>query len=138
MEEKRNLFDVMQNFIPEDRLLPESCEEVDIERIKTKVFRKKGSDFMKIRILKRTAAAVLALALIAGGAVGVDAATGGHIMKRVKESFKGGKIILEDQNGTTKTYESHGFIIKEQKGKDGDIRITIGNEEKADKQNGEK
>lgn len=129
MEEKRNLFDVMEDFIPEDRLFVEDCQKADIKRVKTKVFQKKGTDLMRIRILKRTAAAILAVVLIAGGAVGVDAATGGHVIKKVKETLKTEQQDVS-KKGTTTTYKKDGFLIKEQKEKDGDILITIEDAEK--------
>lgn len=97
MEKKRDLFDVMQDFIPEDKLFTDECERAEIEQIKRQVFRKKGAGFMRLRIIKRTVAAVLALALIAGGAIGVDAATGGHVMKKVKDTLT---VTLEKPDGT--------------------------------------
>lgn len=132
MEEKRNLFDVMEEFIPEDRLLAEDCRKADIRRIKTKVFQKKGTDLMKICIVKRTAAAILAVVLLAGGAVGVDAATGGHVIKKVKETWKAEQQDVS-KKGTTTTYKKDGFLIKEKKEKDGDICITIEDAEKGQK-----
>lgn len=87
MEKKRDLFDIMQDFEPEDKLFTDECEKAEVERIKRQVFQRKGAGLVRLRIIKRTAAAVLAIVLLAGGAIGVDAATGGHVMKKVKETL---------------------------------------------------
>lgn len=97
MEKKRDLFDIMQDFEPEDKLFTDECERAEVERIKRQVFRRKGAGLVRLRIIKRTAAAVLAIVLLAGGAIGVDAATGGHVMKKVKETLT---VTVEKPDGT--------------------------------------
>ena len=86
---KRNLFDIMQDFTPEEDLLTDECERWEIEKIRYMVYRKEGMEIMKRRLVKYTAAAFLTLLLAAGGAVGVDAASGGHVMNKVQKTLAG-------------------------------------------------
>lgn len=148
MEKKRDLFDLMQDFTPEDGLLVDECERTAIERVKRRVLKRKGAGFMRLRVVKRVAAAVLAFVLIAGGAIGVDAATGGHVMKKVKESFS---VTIEKPDGTkkelgvdkverVKTDDGSVFLIKTatEKLKDGAItyiEIDEGKEQNKNKSN---
>lgn len=100
---------------------------------------------MRLRIIKRTAAAVLAIVLLAGGAIGVDAATGGHVMKKVKETLT---VTVEKPDGTkeklgvdkieeVKTEDGSVFVVKvsKQKKKDGESTVYMQIDEKKEKGN---
>ncbi len=106
---KRNLFDIMQDFTPEEDLLTDECERWEIEKIRYMVYRKEGMEIMKRRLVKYTAAAFLTLLLAAGGAVGVDAASGGHVMKKVQKTLVGSeekkKSAPEEKKQTTSDVE---------------------------------
>lgn len=143
MEKKRDLFDIMQDFEPEDKLFTDECEKAEVERIKRQVFRRKGAGLVRLRIIKRTAAAVLAIVLLAGGAIGVDAATGGHVMKKVKETLT---VTVEKPDGTkeklgvdkieeVKTEDGSVFVVKvsKQKKKDGESTVYMQIDEEKEK-----
>lgn len=83
MNRKSNLFDLMQLHIPEDDLCEQNCSPDILHNVKHHLFNRKGVDFMKIKICKIVVAAVLTIMVLAGGTIGVDAATGGHLMKKI-------------------------------------------------------
>ena len=85
MNRNNNLFDIMQQYIPEDNLCGVNNSPDILQNVKHQLFDRKEVDFMKIKIRKIAVAAVLAITLLAGGTIGVDAATGGHLMNKVKK-----------------------------------------------------
>lgn len=123
MGTKHDLFDLMQDFEPPENLLCDDCEKADIERCKLRVFRKKGAGFMRRKVLKRLAAAALALVVLMGGTAGVDAATGGHLRKKIIE-----KITIQNPDGSLN--EQDGVEIKENK--DGSLSVHIDGEKYKD------
>lgn len=116
MSMERNLFDLMQDFVPPEELLADDSRKEEVERIKLSVYRKKGAGFMRRKVMKRLAVASLALVLATCGAVGVDAATGGHVIKMVKKT-----LTIENPDGTETKLE--GVEIK--KNKDGSFLIDV-------------
>lgn len=98
MDAERNLFELMQDFMPPEELLCDDCEKADVERCKLRVFRKKGAGFMRRKVLKRLAVAALALTIMTCGAAGVDAATGGHIHKKIIPLK--GTVIKDNKDGS--------------------------------------
>ncbi len=116
MGTKRDLFDLMQDFEPPENLLCDDCEKADVEWCKLLVFRKKGAGFMRRKVLKRLAVASLALVVLMCGTAGVDAATGGHLRKKIIE-----KITIQYPDGSLK--EQEGVEIK--KNKDSSFTVNI-------------
>lgn len=96
MNRKSNLFDLMQLHIPEDDLCEQNCSPDILHNMKHRLFNRKGVDFMKIKICKIIVAAVLTITVLAGGTFGVDAATGGHLMKKIT-STNGENSKISDQ-----------------------------------------
>jgi len=117
MDMERNLFDLVQDFVPEDELAEDKSEAVAMERIKFRVFQKKGVKRMRYKGLKRLAAAAAAVLVLAGGVVTVDAATDGKITKGIKEIT----LTIISPDGSSKKIEPSSYIKEE----DGTYRIEI-------------
>ena len=117
MDMERNLFDLVQDFVPEDGLAEDKSEAATIERIKFCVFQKKGVKRMRYKGLKRLAAAAAVVAVLAGGVVTVDAATDGKITKGINEIT----LTIISPDGSSKKIEPSSYIKQE----DGSYRIEI-------------
>lgn len=117
MDMERNLFDLVQNFVPEDELAEDKSEAAAIERIKFRVFQKKGVKRMRYKGLKRLAAAAAAVAMLAGGVVTVDAATDGKITKGIKEIT----LTIISPDGSSKKIAPASYIKQD----DGSYRIEL-------------
>lgn len=116
---ERNLFDIMQDFEPDDNLFNDNADSMAIERIKFRVFQKKGVKSMqKKTILKRLAVAGLACVLVTGSVVGADAATGGRILHGLKTVT----LTILHEDGSE---EEHPYTLKEYKKNDGTYEYEL-------------
>lgn len=120
MDMERNLFDIMQDFTPEEKLMEDDSKKMDMERVKFRVFQKKGVKTMKVKIVRRLAVAALAVIVLAGGVVSVDAATGGHIM----ESIGAVKITIFHKDGSEEVKS-----VEMKKEKDGSYTVEVEGDE---------
>lgn len=130
MNRKSNLFDIMQQYIPEDNLCEANNSPEILQNVKHQLFDRKEVDFMKIKICKIAVAAVLTITILAGGTIGVDAATGGHLMNKVKKMTQPyiGTITNPDY-----LYTKDGIDIKIKKYSD-DFNIEVKKSKAQDKE----
>lgn len=87
MKDKNNLFDIMQNYKPTDDIFTNNATKEDIERVKFLVYQKKGKNYMKLKIIRRTAVAAAAALALLGSVAGVNAATHGAVVDGISKIF---------------------------------------------------
>ena len=104
MKDKFDLFEIMQNYEPDEYLIKDKTNKQDVERIKFLSFKKKGKDYMKFK-LSRIAVAVAAVMIVFGSTVGVNAATDGAVVKSVSKVLHF-KVVDENGNAQEKDIEA--------------------------------